>query len=176
MTDDSGFFAVGLLIYQHYRGRRDARLWALSALALGTAVFQAVHKLERLGVLTGGSFDPIVVAAICIVSLGVVFFAVRIKSVPLPAKVVLAAGGITYPLYLLHMQLGYVIFTALAPQQHVLAVTCTIVLGAFVLAYVVWRFFEGSTHRATQMLVTALAGRAGFPVGVKRTRPAARPA
>jgi peptidoglycan/LPS O-acetylase OafA/YrhL len=176
MTDDSGFFAVGLLIYQHYRGRRDARLWALSALALGTAVFQAVHKLERLGVLTGGSFDPIVVAAICIVSLGVVFFAVRIKSVPLPAKVVLAAGGITYPLYLLHMQLGYVIFTALAPQQHVLAVTCTIVLGAFVLAYVVWRFFEGSTHRATQMLVTALAGRAGFPVGVKRTRPAARAA
>jgi peptidoglycan/LPS O-acetylase OafA/YrhL len=30
MADDSGFFAVGLLIYQHYRGRRDAKLWALS--------------------------------------------------------------------------------------------------------------------------------------------------
>ena len=96
MTDDSGFFAVGLLIYQHYRGRRDARLWALSALALGTAVFQAVHRVERLGVHTGGSFDPMVVAAICVVSLGVVFLAIRIKSVPLPAKVVLAAGGITY--------------------------------------------------------------------------------
>ncbi len=57
MADDSGFFAVGLLIYQHYRGRRGAKLWALSALALGTAVFQAVHKLERLGVHTHGSFD-----------------------------------------------------------------------------------------------------------------------
>jgi peptidoglycan/LPS O-acetylase OafA/YrhL len=85
MADDSGFFAVGLLIYQHYRGRRDARLWALSTLALGTAAFQAVHKLDRLGVLTHGTFDSWIVAAICVVSLGVVFLATQIKRVPLPA-------------------------------------------------------------------------------------------
>jgi hypothetical protein len=65
-ADDSRFFAIGLLIYQHYRGRLGANLWALSALALGTAVFQAVHKLERLGVHTHGSFDPRVVAVICV--------------------------------------------------------------------------------------------------------------
>ena len=124
---------------------------------------------------TGGSFDPKVVAAICVVSLGIVFLATRIKRIPLPAAIVLAAGGITYPLYLLHMQLGYMIFTALAPQQHVVAVTCSIVFGAFALAYVIWRFFERSAHRATQMKFTELAGRAGFSVGVKQTR-AARPA
>src|SRR5581483_8942380 len=92
----------------HYRGRRDARLWVLSALALGTAVFQAIHKLERLDVLTHGTFDPKVVAVICVVSLGIVFVATRVRQVPLPAKFVLAAGGVTYPLYLrmLHMQLG----------------------------------------------------------------------
>jgi peptidoglycan/LPS O-acetylase OafA/YrhL len=167
MADDSGFFAVGLLIYQHYRGRRGARLWALSALALGTAVFQAVHKLERLDVHTGGSFDPKMVATICIVSLATVFLATRIKSVPLPAKVVLAAGGITYPLYLLHMQLGYVILTALHPERHVGAATCAIVFGSFVLAYAVWRWFERSAHHATQAKLTELAGRAGFEVSVK---------
>jgi peptidoglycan/LPS O-acetylase OafA/YrhL len=65
MADDSGFFAVGLLIYQHYQGRRDTRLWGMMALAMGTATFQAVHKLERLDMHTHGSFDPRVVAAIC---------------------------------------------------------------------------------------------------------------
>lgn len=174
MADDSGFFAVGLLIYQHYRGHRDARLWALSALAIGTAVFQAIHKLDRLGVHTGGSFDPKVVPAICVVSLGVVFLATRIKQVPLPAKVVLAAGGITYPLYLLHMQLGYVMFTALAPQQHVLAITCAIVVGAFALAYGVWRFFEPSAQRAIRTMLTELVGRSGLPV--KATQRDTRPA
>lgn len=162
LADDSGFFAVGLLIYQHYRGRRDAGLWALSALALGTAVFQAVHKLERLGVHTGGSFDPKVVAAICVVSLGIVFLATRIKRVPLPAAIVLAAGGITYPLYLLHMQLGYVIFIALAPERHVEAVTCAIVFGAFVLAYAVWRFAETPAHRWLKARITAIAEAIGW--------------
>lgn len=162
MADDSGFFAVGLLIYQHYRGRRDARLWALSALALGTAVFQAVHKLERLGVHTNGSFDPRIVAAICVVSLGAVFLATRIRNVPLPAAIVLAAGGITYPLYLLHMQLGYVILDALAPERYIEAVTCAIVCGAFVLAYAVWRFAETPAHRWLKARMNAAAEAVGW--------------
>jgi peptidoglycan/LPS O-acetylase OafA/YrhL len=176
ITDDSGFFAVGLLIYQHYRGRRDVQLWALSGFALGAAVFQAVHKLERLGAHTGGSFDPKVVAAICVLSLGIVFLATRVTRVPLPAKVVLAAGGITYPLYLLHMQLGYVTFTALAPQQHVLANTCAIVIGTFALAYGVWRFFEPSAHGSTRAMLTEFAGRAGFSVNPKTAERATGPA
>ena len=111
------------------RGRRDTRLYSLLTLAMGTATFQAVHKLERLGVHTHGSFDPRVVTVICVVSLGVVFAATRIKSVPLPDSLVRAVGGITYPLYLLHMQLGYVIFIALAPEHHIVALTCAIVVG-----------------------------------------------
>lgn len=163
MADDSGFFAVGLLIYQHCRGRHDVRWWALSALSLGTAVFQSIHKLERLGLHANASYDPRVVAAISIVGLGMVFLATRIKRVPLPAKVALAGGGITYPLYLLHMQLGYVIFTALAPQAHVAAITGAIVVGAFVLAYLVWRFFERWAHRKIKIGLSKLTDRLGWP-------------
>ena len=138
------------------------RLWALSSLALGTAVLQVIHKLERLGVHTGASFDPKVVAAICVVSLGLVLLATRVKRVTLPTKVVLAAGGITYPLYLLHMQLGYVVFTALAPQQHVVAVTRLIVLLAFALFFVVWRFAEAPAHRWQRTRTTAIAEARGW--------------
>jgi peptidoglycan/LPS O-acetylase OafA/YrhL len=162
IADDSGFFAVGLLIYQHYRGRSDTRLWALLASALGTAIFQAVHKLERLGVHTHGSFDPKVVAVICALSLGIVLLATRIKRVPLPAAMVVAAGGVTYPLYLLHMQLGYVILTAIDTQRHTLAVTSAVVLGAFVLAYVVWRCFERLAQRRIKTKLSSLATRYGW--------------
>jgi peptidoglycan/LPS O-acetylase OafA/YrhL len=123
---------------------------------------------------THGSFDPKLVAAICIVSLAIVFLATRIKRVPLPASIALAAGGITYPLYLLHMQFGYVIFDALAPQRHVEGVTCTIVFGAFALAYAVWRFFERTAHRSTQVRLTELARRAGFKIAVEPIHRAAR--
>jgi peptidoglycan/LPS O-acetylase OafA/YrhL len=162
IADDSGFFAVGLLIYQHYRGRRDMRLWALMALALGTAAFQSIHKLERLGVHAGGSFDPGMVAAICVVSLGLVFLATRIKRVPLPAAIVLAAGGITYPLYLLHMQLGYVVLTALSPMHHMVLGTITVVAGTVFLAALVWRVFERPVHRAVQLRLNEFADKLGL--------------
>jgi peptidoglycan/LPS O-acetylase OafA/YrhL len=55
------------------------------------------------------------------------------------------------------MQLGYVVFTALAPERHVVAVACAIVFGAFVLAYVVWRFAEAPAHRWFKVRMTAIA-------------------
>jgi peptidoglycan/LPS O-acetylase OafA/YrhL len=85
---------------------------------------------------------------------------------------VLAAGGITYPLYLLHMQLGYVVFDSLRTERHVAVVTCAIVFGAFVLAYAVWRLFERSAYRATQAKLTELAARAGLEAGAKLVQPA----
>jgi peptidoglycan/LPS O-acetylase OafA/YrhL len=166
MADDSGFFAVGLLIYEHYRGRRDTRLYSLLTLAMGTATFQAVHKLERLGVHTHGSFDPMVVTAICIVSLGIVFAATRIKSVPLPDSLVRAVGGITYPLYLLHLQLGYVILLAMTPTPDALS-TALVVTAVVVLAWFVWRFLEAPAHGLVRDGLTLLASRYGWPSRIR---------
>jgi peptidoglycan/LPS O-acetylase OafA/YrhL len=162
MADDSGFFAVGLLIYEYYRGRRDARLYGLMAVSIGTSAFQAVHKLERLGVHTSGSFDPNIVAAICLVSIAVIFLATRLRRLPLPPGVILAVGGMTYPLYLLHMQAGYVIFAAIGPTRNPALAASLIVCGAAALALSVWRFVERPLHRWTKDSMTAYAGKRGW--------------
>jgi peptidoglycan/LPS O-acetylase OafA/YrhL len=162
IADDSGFFAVGLLIYEYYRGRRDLKLYSIFALSVGTSVFQAIHKLERLGVHTGGSFDVRIVAAICLVSIAIIFLATRIRKLPLPAGLVLAAGGITYPLYLLHMQMGYTIFTAAAPVRYVELWTVTMIFGTVILAWVTWRFVERAAHRWTKSKMSAFATSLGW--------------
>jgi peptidoglycan/LPS O-acetylase OafA/YrhL len=167
LADDSGFFAVGLLIYQFHRGRRDVMLYGMLALAVGTAVFQAVHKLVRLAPHTGGVFDDWVVAVICLVSIAVIFLATRVRRVGLPAGFVLAAGGLTYPLYLLHMQLGYVVFYRQAPADAVPQVVA-IVLGITLLAWVVWRYVERPAQRWTREFLTGHAARLGWS-----TKPAA---
>ncbi|QPF87713.1 acyltransferase [Bradyrhizobium genosp. L] len=167
VADDSGFFAVGLLIYEHYRGRRDARLYSLLTLAMGTAAFQAVHKLERLGVHTHASFDARVVVAICLVSLGIVFLATRVKSLPLPAALVTAVGGITYPLYLLHLQLGYDVLLAVAPDQPSVPWTMTVIAAIVLLAWFVWRVLERPAHDLIRENLTALASRLGWPSRVR---------
>lgn len=168
MTDDSGFFAVGLLIYQYFRGRRDAPLYGMLALSVGTAIFQAIHKLDRLSVHTGGTFDRRVVIAICITSLVAIFVATQMRRVPLPTGLVLAIGGITYPLYLLHMQLGYAIFKMAAPTRDVEISTAAIIGGTIVLAWGTWRFFERPAHRWTKDAMTDLTTRFGLSSTSKR--------
>ena len=167
MADDSGFFAVGLLIYEHYRGRRDFKLYSILALSVGTSVFQAIHKLERLGVHTGGTFDARVVAAICLVAIVVIFLATRIRKLPLPAGLVLAVGGITYPLYLLHMQMGYTILAAVAPVRNAGLWTTAIILGAVALAWATWRFVERPAHRWTKKYLGVLAAGLGWKFHAK---------
>jgi peptidoglycan/LPS O-acetylase OafA/YrhL len=162
LADDSGFFAVGLLIYEFYRGRRDMMLYGISALSIGTAIFQSIHKIEKLAPHTGGVFDGSIVAAICLVSIVVIFMATQARRVPLPGGVVLAVGGLTYPLYLLHMQFGYVLFVQQPPSTAVLSVL-TIVSGMTLLAWTVWRFFEKPAQRWTREFLTAQAIRLGWP-------------
>jgi peptidoglycan/LPS O-acetylase OafA/YrhL len=161
LADDSGFFAVGLLIHEFYRGRRDMMLYGVLALAIGTAVFQVIHKLAKLAPHTGGVFDEWIVAAICLVSIAVIFLATRIRRVPLRASAVLAIGGLTYPLYLLHMQFGYVLFVRQVPSAAVLSVVTT-VSGITLLAWAVWRYFEGPAQRWTKEILTDHAIRLGW--------------
>jgi peptidoglycan/LPS O-acetylase OafA/YrhL len=161
IADDSGFFAVGLLIYEYCRGRRDPVFYSIVALAVGTSVFQAIHKLERLGVHTGGNFDKRVVAAICLVSVVVIFLATRIRKLPMHPGLILAAGGITYPLYLLHMQMGYTILTATSPIRYVELWTAAIVSAAVILAWATWRFVERPAQLWTKDYITAIAAKLG---------------
>lgn len=161
LADDSGFFAVGLLIYQIFRGRRDTMLYSILALSIGTAVFQSVHKAAKLAPHTGGVFDEWIVAAICLASIGVIFLATRIRRMPLPAGFVLAVGGLTYPLYLLHMQLGYVLFERQPPAEATRSVL-TIALGMTLLAWAVWRYVEKPVQRWTREFLTGHANRLGW--------------
>ncbi len=171
MTDDSGFFSIGLILFEIYRGRRDSVLYCMFLLAIGTAIFQAVHKLERLGVHTGGNFSDWIVVAICLSSIAVIFAATRIRSVPLPAGLILAVGGLTYPFYLLHMQMGYVFYLRSDGPDHAALYVTMIVLGIAILSWAIWRFVERPLQRRTKDALTILAVRCGWRVRADQPLP-----
>lgn len=170
LADDSGFFAVGLMIYAFYRGRRNAKLYTIFALSVGTAVFQCLHRATRIDSPTGVSFDNAVIVAICLASITIIFFATRIRQFSLPENLVAAIGGLTYPLYLLHQQIGYVIFNAIQPAEVTWAVAA-VIGGIVFLSWVVWRFVERFAQRWTRNALTAQATRLGWPISVSRVAP-----
>ena len=122
----------------------------------------------KLAPHTGGVFDAWTVTAVCLASIAVIFAATRIRRVPLPPALLLAAGGLTYPLYLLHMQFGYVLFTRQAPADPVPSILA-IVLGMMVLAWIVWRYVERPAQRWVRDFLSNLASRVGWPLKLSAT-------
>lgn len=143
LTDYSGFFCTGLLAYELSRGRRDATVQCLLGLSVTTAVFQAVHGLGWLRYHTGSGFSAWIAATICLASMTVIVWAPRLPRPPLPPKIILAIGGLTYPFYLLHQQIGYVVLERFSHGAGPLPWVLTAYgVGVILLAFTIWRFFE----------------------------------
>ena len=155
LADYSGFFATGILLYELRKGRRDAALQSLLAGSVMTAIYQSVHNLDWLRAETGASFDDLIVGAICLVSILIVMLATRIRELPMSSSLVLGLGGLTYPLYLLHLQLGYVVLLRLDDVSTTSVALAVLGIGA--LSWAIWRFFEKPVQRAVKSVLTAIA-------------------
>jgi peptidoglycan/LPS O-acetylase OafA/YrhL len=155
LADYSGFFATGILLYQLRKGRRDAALQFLLAGSVATAVYQSVHNLAWLRAETGASFDDFVVGAICLVSILIVMLVTRIRELPISAGVVLGLGGMTYPLYLLHQQLGYVALLRIDQMSTTSVALVILCIGA--MSWAIWRFIERPVQRVVKDALTGYA-------------------
>jgi len=142
ITDQSAFFAAGLLFYEIYRGRWDRTLLLLLALASITAVNEALAGAAWTRDHYHVALDNIVVAGICLASIGAVWLATRVRRLPLPPSLILAIGGLTYPMYLLHQHIGYMLlnrFEGAATAAELIAATTLTVMAA---SWLIWRYVE----------------------------------
>ncbi|MGE0039369.1 MAG: acyltransferase family protein [Xanthobacteraceae bacterium] len=170
LTDQSAFFCIGLVLYQIFRGRRDRTIMLLLALSTAVAVTQAFTGADWMREHYHTEFNNLVIAAVCIASVGLVAFAMNVRRLPLPAGVVLAIGGLTYPLYLLHQHIGYMLFNKFAAvaSAPVLVVLAAVLVTAA--SFLIWRFFENPVQkrfkqglsRAADWLGGIAVGGAGF--------------
>jgi peptidoglycan/LPS O-acetylase OafA/YrhL len=159
ITDASGFFATGLLIYELHLGRRDAVLQSLLAAAIACAVFQSIHNLAWLRDHTGALFDDWIVATICLASIVMIIWATRIRHLPLSGRVVFAIGGVTYPLYLLHQYIGYVALQRIGPVANPAILVALVLVSIGVLSWATWRYVERPSQRFTKQSLTRFATR-----------------
>jgi len=162
LTNQSGYFSAGLLLYEMYLGRRSAAVQWLFALAAACAVSQAIVNAKELQDRFGVTFDGWTVTTICLAAILVVMFGIRIRRVPLPASVVLAVGGLTYPLYLLHQNIGYLAFKHLEHLARPGILVVSIIVTMIVASWATWRYIEQPAQRFMKGALTKAAAQLGI--------------
>jgi peptidoglycan/LPS O-acetylase OafA/YrhL len=155
VTDYAGFFCAGIMLAEIARGRRG---WQAPFLIVVSGVVACSEALSG-GRWTADHYstyiDPKVLIGLTVLAIALVAAASRIKRVPLPGKVLIALGGLTYPLYLLHQHVGFIAFNRLGqhvPAEILVPATAIVMIAA---ALAVSHYIEPRGRK----LVTAMSYR-----------------
>ncbi len=158
VTGYAGFFCAGILLAEIARGRRG---WQAPFLIVVSTVIACGEALSG-GRWTADHYstfiDPRVMIGLTVLTIGLVAVAVRIKHIPLPGKVLMAIGGFTYPLYLLHQHAGFIAFNRLGqyiPAYILIPATIAVMIG---IALAVARYIEPAGRKLVAAISFALIG------------------
>ncbi len=147
LTEYGPLFAAGILV--HTIRTRGASAEAYVLLAASFLLSTSLMGLAK-DWMQGHYGVSLPLAALPVANLamfGLLIAAVRFGTAFAPGRLALAVGGLTYPLYLFHQNVGYVAIDRLTPVvgrwEAVALVTFLMVL----LAWAVWRFVEPPIRR-----------------------------
>jgi peptidoglycan/LPS O-acetylase OafA/YrhL len=170
ITDQSAFFAAGLLLYEIYRGRWDRSVLLLLALATITAVNEALAGAAWLRGHYHIALDNGVIAGLCLAAIALVWLSTRVRRLPLPPGLILAVGGLTYPMYLLHQHIGYMLlnrFEGTATAAQLIVATTLAVTAA---SWLIWRYVERPAQKWMKRSLNSCVEQLGGWVALIRAR------
>ncbi|MEU8248111.1 acyltransferase [Nonomuraea sp. NPDC048916] len=136
------YFIAGMALFMLYRFGPTWQIALLVPLCLGNAVYRAIGYADAVGRRYSVEYDhAIIVALVVVIFLVMTLIALRVTR-PLARPWLVTAGALTYPLYLLHAHIGFILFDRIGDQlnRHVLLYGLIVLMCAA--AYAVHRFVE----------------------------------
>ncbi|TDC06512.1 acyltransferase [Nonomuraea longispora] len=141
-SEFSHYFIAGMALFMLYRFGLSVQIALLVPICLGNAVYRAVGYADAVGERYSVEYSHgVIIAVVVLIFLVMTLIALRATRW-LGRPWLVTAGALTYPLYLLHAHVGFVIFARVgdAVNKYVLlAGLIAVMLGA---AYLVYRFVE----------------------------------
>jgi peptidoglycan/LPS O-acetylase OafA/YrhL len=175
VTEFGALFCSGMLLHHIVRFGRSLETLGLLAAAflVSTACMVDMHTwmMRHYGIavsLPGLALANIAIYALMIAAL---FWRTKIRT----TTFIVALGGMTYPLYLLHPNVGYLLIEKLEPLTgRPAAIACAILL--FVAASLaIWNFLEPPGRRFMTRTLAQVRDKAFAAYAVVRRRPAPTP-
>ncbi|WP_419186372.1 acyltransferase family protein [Rohdeia mirabilis] len=136
------FFCGGMVAYLvHDRGLTAARV-ALYVASWGLALRNALARIPVLERAFGVEFEPAAIVIAVTLSFTVIALVALRRSGWMAAPRLAALGALTYPLYLLHQNIGFMLFNRFHERVEAHVLLVAVVAGMCALAFVIHRHVE----------------------------------
>ncbi|WP_027795696.1 acyltransferase family protein [Paraburkholderia acidipaludis] len=137
IADNAALFIAGAALYQIWSGGWSISIGMLLGAAICVSTAQAVHRAAHIAAYFNTPIDPFVVAAIMAVFFVVMLLIATGRTGRLGERRWVLLGALSYPLYLVHQNVGYMVFNAVSPMVGYQVAFWGMVVTAIVMAYVV---------------------------------------
>jgi peptidoglycan/LPS O-acetylase OafA/YrhL len=145
ITKYSPYFAAGMLFYLLQNKLASApKIYVLLLASLVLALYSAHHEMHNLNrIFQNPQAYSFVVIAGATVLFFVVFWLLAQRKFALPSSAALALlGSLTYPLYLIHSNIGYVVFLRVGPSLNRWLLLALLVGAMLAVAYLINKWVE----------------------------------
>ena len=133
----SHYFIAGMALCLVYRSGWSAQITAILAVCLGNATYRGIGFARDVGNRYHAELKPaVVVAVIVVIFLGLILIALR-TTAGLARPWFAGAGALTYPLYLVHAHIGFVLFRQLAGTVNRTLLLAAVILWMCMLAFAI---------------------------------------
>jgi peptidoglycan/LPS O-acetylase OafA/YrhL len=156
ITEFAPYFAFGVLLQLAQAERRlTLETGGLLAWAVALAILVLMRETADIRAAHAIALSDEVSAGVLLAGLFVLVWCVETRWHLVAPRVLLWAGGVSYPLYLLHEGLGQVAFVRLRGEADGLLLSAAVTMGVLVIATLVWLCFDRwavpATRRALEL-------------------------
>jgi peptidoglycan/LPS O-acetylase OafA/YrhL len=141
-TQFSHYFIAGMALCLIHRNGASPQPFVILALALANAIPRGIGFADRVGIRYGAELHAPVVVAVIVASFAIMLL-VALRVTASWARAWFATlGALTYPLYLIHAHIGFVVFERLGPHVNATLLTLATVAAMIAAAIALHQYVE----------------------------------
>lgn len=162
LTEWSAFFIAGALFYLIHQKGLDLIRGGMLGLSLVLALFENLRQIEGLEQMYNSYFSSVVTSAL-VCSFYVAFLLISLgKTKHFRSEKLVKLGVLTYPLYLIHQNIGFIIFHELGDSVNRYVLLVGLVLVMMLAAWLIHKVIEQPLGRWMNIVLKQLWAKFGF--------------
>lgn len=143
ILEHSSYFIAGILFYQIYKTKVDVRYFMFLLISFGVSLYYAFQNIENLeGKYKAVSFSNWDIGLILFAFYFLMYLLATKKLNWLNSPKLSQFGLITYPLYLIHQNIGFIVFNEFSDQINKYVLFTITTIGMILLSYLLSKFYE----------------------------------
>lgn len=149
LLDWFSYFLSGIIFYLFYKGNRAPIWFCALFLSLGVSMFKTVEYLLYFESEYRAKFSLAVINSIIVLMYALYIFFIKYSNYfvkYLNVKLVVFLGGLTYPLYLVHQNASYILFSYFSGDNEFLLLFF-LLIASFILSTCIYLIIEKKVHR-----------------------------